>query len=104
MECFKTQETNMLIQLKNRVILLEAVAYASISFPNEDSTNDWIELNLLIAGEPITLTGDEALIMWHALTRNATSLTPCTIQGTPTPDPISTDATVIPPQLFRMQA
>lgn len=64
----------MLIQIKNRIILLEAVSYASIEFPNEDSTNDWIELLLIVDGISIVLTGEEALRVWEIVSRNAASL------------------------------
>lgn len=71
----------MLIQLKNRVILLEAVSYASIEFPGEDTENDWIELLLIVNGKDIVVTGEEALTLWHSITRNAHSLIQSPLTG-----------------------
>ncbi len=65
-----------MIQLKNRVISLEAVNYASISFPDENTDNDWIELVLIVNGHPVVLSGDDALVLWQHLTKNITLLAP----------------------------
>jgi len=64
----------MLIQIQNRVILLEAVSYASIQFPEENTMNDWIELLLIVDGHSIILHGDEALRIWNVINRNAICL------------------------------
>ena len=66
----------MLVQIKNRVLLLEAVSYAAITFPDENSDNDWIELQLIIDGVDLILTGDEALSVWHAVQRNSVNISP----------------------------
>lgn len=64
----------MRFQIKNRVIQLDAIAYAEITFPDEDTANDWIELLTIIDGKEIIFTGDEALMVWQALSRNTTGL------------------------------
>lgn len=65
-----------MIQLQNRVISLEAVNYASISFPDENTDNDWIELVLIVNGHSVVLIGDDALVLWQYLTKNITSIAP----------------------------
>lgn len=64
----------MLIQVRNRVLLLEAISYASIEFPEETSENDWIELHLIIDGYSTILYSDEALTVWQQIQGNATQL------------------------------
>lgn len=81
----------MLIQLKNRVVLLEAISYASIEFPSEDTENDWIELILIVDGQDVVLTGDDALCIWQLITQNATSVVPAPLKGLPLPQPLTVD-------------
>lgn len=66
----------MLLQVKNRVFLLEAVSYASIVFPSANADSKAIELALVIDGYPLTLKDDEALIVWSAISQNAVSIEP----------------------------
>lgn len=65
-----------MLQLKDRVIRLQKVSYAQISFPDENTANDWIELLLIVDGHDVILTGDEALLLWTALCKNSIALAP----------------------------
>lgn len=65
-----------MLQLKGRVIRLQKVSYAQISFPDENTDNDWIELLIIVDGHDVILTGDEALLLWTALCKNAIALSP----------------------------
>ena len=64
----------MLVQVKNRIFLLEAVSYAFILFPSDDRAVKPVELHLVVDGCPINLAGEEALIVWTAISKNAISL------------------------------
>lgn len=65
-----------MIQLKNRVIRFEDISYAEIVFPDENTENDWIELYLIVGGHQIVTMGDDALILWQAISKNAVSIVP----------------------------
>lgn len=78
----------MLIQVKNRVLKLEAVSHAQLEMPSEDDTEGCIELFMIIEGKDIILCADEALTVWHALSRNSLSLMPCSLSGKPVEDAI----------------
>lgn len=66
----------MLLQIKNRVFLLEAISYASISYPCDTRQGRPIELMIVIDGHPVTLAGEEASALWTAIAKNAISLQP----------------------------
>lgn len=71
----------MLIQVKNQILRIESISFAEIIFPDADSTNDWIELRLIIDGASTILYSDEAVTVWHTLQRNATGLAPVNLNG-----------------------
>ena len=66
----------MLLQIQNRIFLLEAVSYASIVFPDQNREGKPIELSLVIDGCPVTFHGNQALVAWNAISKNAVSLSP----------------------------
>lgn len=79
----------MILQIKNRILRLEAIDYAAIEFPDSDSENDWIELHLIIGGQSTILYSDEALTLWHHLSQNSLSLCPRTLGGGNALEPIA---------------
>jgi len=79
----------MLIQIKNQILRIESISYAEITFPDADSANDWIELRLIVDGASVLLYSEDALTVWHALTRNATSLAVRNMNGHRAHEPIS---------------
>jgi hypothetical protein len=65
-----------MLQLKNRAIRLQDISYAEIVFPDENTENGCIELYLIVGGQQIVTMGDDALILWQAISKNAVSLLP----------------------------
>ncbi|MBW4467993.1 MAG: hypothetical protein KME07_21415 [Pegethrix bostrychoides GSE-TBD4-15B] len=66
----------MLIQVKNKILLLEAVSYAAIAFPDRADSDDFVTLDLIIDGHSLKLTGQPALTIWLAIQQQSDCLVP----------------------------
>lgn len=66
----------MLIQIKNKILLLDAVSFAEFLPGNPDELNSRPALNLIVDGQDLKLRDEEAITIWHAIQRNATCLAP----------------------------
>lgn len=64
----------MLVQVKNKVLMLEAISYAEIHFPSSESSVSRTTLSLIIDGHKLDLYEDEAVAIWLAVQQNSNCL------------------------------
>lgn len=64
----------MLIQVKNKVLMLEARSYAEIMFPKPGTSATRTTLSLIIDGHKLSIFGDEAAAVWLAVQQNSNCL------------------------------
>ena len=83
-----------MIQLKNRVVRLQNISFAEISFPEEHTENDWIELYLIVGNRDIIITGDDALVLWTAITERSIPILPPDWEENSDPLPIPSEEVI----------
>ena len=64
----------MLIQVKNKIVLLEAISYAELLFPTPETSVIRTTLRLIIDGHKLDIHEDEAIAVWLAVQQNSNCL------------------------------